>query len=619
MLSYLFPKPACHFYVHHDVCMKSPSGADKKQNLQEVQEGEPSRQVPSPGIHAHAHKTAKHNKPTKNHQVSRSTLPVGAGSRNERAGRLAGNENRCTQWESNLHDWERWRNESKVIATTSLPSNRNATLNRAWLAPPGYPSPSEGWEWVSWRAASVTGVRSNLLALFFDGVLARSDGALEKRGVGLVRNFFVGNFFGLSVRSSGLFGFGGGAGSLHGLGDLLLEIDVEFVVALLDEDDDNEEDDDDDQADDRADPGVRTGIATANERSGLASVDEVEDGGQDERHDRHELDEDVQRWAGGILEGVANSVARDDGIVVHGLLALALAKEALLDVLLGVVPGTASVGHHDGKHEAGGQSADQEATEGSRAEHEANDKREEDGDGAGEDHLAEGRRGGDGDAVAVPVEGFLAGVVGGPVHRVELLPPVGVGAVVVLHLGLVELQAHLEDDGHGALSNGEHGEGTEQVRKHGAEEQATDDGRALEVDDATVAGEAGLLHVGGDEADGRQHSGADGETLTGGGGGVSESVEGVGAVAHVFLHSRGHLGDAAGVVGDGAVGVSGEGHTKRGEHAHGSDGDSVHVGAGLGTEDGHNEDEGGHSARDHADTDTLDDDRGRSSLRGLGD
>ena len=63
-----------------------------------------------------------------------------------------------------------------------------------------------------------------------------------------------------------------------------------------------------------------------------------------------QLDQDVEGGTGGILEGVAHSVADDGGLVAVGALA---AMGAALDVLLGVVPGAAGVGHEHGHHEAG--------------------------------------------------------------------------------------------------------------------------------------------------------------------------------------------------------------------------------------------------------------------------
>eukprot|EP00976_Prorocentrum_cordatum_P078427 1183109-Prorocentrum_minimum.AAC.1 len=123
----------------------------------------------------------------------------------------------------------------------------------------------------------------------------------------------------------------------------------------------------------------------------LAVVDGHEEVAEDERDDRHQLHQDVERGAGGVLEGVADGVADHrrlvalgallllghhhlDGAVAaahvvtrvgaHGRVPRGLAAAAhldgelaLLDVLLGVVPGAARVGRGDGQLHAGHQPA----------------------------------------------------------------------------------------------------------------------------------------------------------------------------------------------------------------------------------------------------------------------
>ena len=59
--------------------------------------------------------------------------------------------------------------------------------------------------------------------------------------------------------------------------------------------------------------------------------------GHNDGDHRHQFDEDVQRRTGGILEGIADGVADDSGVVAGGVLA---AEITLLDKLLGIVPGT---------------------------------------------------------------------------------------------------------------------------------------------------------------------------------------------------------------------------------------------------------------------------------------
>src|SRR5690606_24926981 len=70
---------------------------------------------------------------------------------------------------------------------------------------------------------------------------------------------------------------------------------------------------------------------------------------QEQGHDVDDLDQRVDGRAGGVLVGIAHGVAGDRGLVRLGTLA---AEVAILDVLLGVVPGAAAGGHRDGHEQA---------------------------------------------------------------------------------------------------------------------------------------------------------------------------------------------------------------------------------------------------------------------------
>ena len=86
-------------------------------------------------------------------------------------------------------------------------------------------------------------------------------------------------------------------------------------------------------------------------------LDQMEGDDQAGEHDGNrgaELDQNVQRRAGGILERVADGIA-DNGSLV--LLAAFAAVVAALNVLLGIVPGTAGVGHEHGHRKAGDRHA----------------------------------------------------------------------------------------------------------------------------------------------------------------------------------------------------------------------------------------------------------------------
>ena len=79
--------------------------------------------------------------------------------------------------------------------------------------------------------------------------------------------------------------------------------------------------------------------------------------GEDDGDHVHQFDEDVQGRSGGVLEGVADGVPDDGGLVGIGAFAAVLAG---FDEFLGVVPGAAGVGHEDGDGVAGAQAADEQ-------------------------------------------------------------------------------------------------------------------------------------------------------------------------------------------------------------------------------------------------------------------
>ena len=106
----------------------------------------------------------------------------------------------------------------------------------------------------------------------------------------------------------------------------------------------------------------------------------------------------------------------------------------------------------------------------------------------------------------------------------------------------------------------------------GAEGETRRDGRGESIE--LIAPDLNLLDLCGEQGHGGQRGRTDGEALAGGGRGIAEHVEGVGAFADV-RRQGGHLGVAAGIVGDGAVGVGGERDSECGEHADRGESDAV--------------------------------------------
>src|SRR5665647_2929451 len=118
--------------------------------------------------------------------------------------------------------------------------------------------------------------------------------------------------------------------------------------------------------------------------------------------------------------------------------------------------------------------------------------------------------------------------------------------------------------------------------------------------------------------------GADRVALGDGLGGVADRVEWIGGVAR-FFRQVGHLSDAAGVVGDGAVGVEGDDDAGHGEQGHDGHGDAVQAGGSAATgrfvagEDAGGDDQHRQSRGLHGHGEALDDVGGVAGEARLGD
>mmetsp|Transcript_6763 Transcript_6763/g.22192 ORF Transcript_6763/g.22192 Transcript_6763/m.22192 type:complete len:577 (+) Transcript_6763:629-2359(+) len=339
----------------------------------------------------------------------------------------------------------------------------------------------------------------------------------------------------------------------------------------------------------------------------------AEDRGHGQGEDGHELNENVQRRARGILERVTDSVTNNARLVRVGL--LATIGVFVFDVLLGVIPSTTGVGHHHRKHETRGDGATEETTEALGTNQETNGDRGHDSQDARDQHFVDGRLGAHLHARhVVALDTFLA---------------------FEETRDVTELALDFDDNSAGSLAHGEHGEGSEQERQHGTENDTGEHigigeghggGQATRVDTGTIhACVRDILDVRVHQRKRGQDGGANGETLTGGGSGVTEGVELVGALANFVGDTCGHFGDTTGVVRNRTVRISGESDTKGRQHTDGGDGDTVQTRS-TGTRDvvarqhGGADDDRRREDRNHTDTQTLDDDsRSTASGTGVGD
>ena len=247
---------------------------------------------------------------------------------------------------------------------------------------------------------------------------------------------------------------------------------------------------------------------------------------------------------------------------------------AALYVFLRVVPGAAGVGHVYGQQHAGDQGTGQQPAQSGGAQQYSHQQRHGHRHDAGDDHLVEGGPGGDGHAGAV-VRAALA------LQYAGYLPELA-----------ADLLYHLI----GGLGHRVHGESGEGKGQHAADEQPYDHIGGEQVD----AGQLHLGSIGDEQGQGGEGGGADGKALAYCGGGVAHGIQLVRYLPDAAVQPA-HLGNAAGVVGNGAVGVHRHGDAGGGEHAHGGQGYAVEVaGDAIGYIDAHADEHYGHPGAAHA-------------------
>ena len=236
------------------------------------------------------------------------------------------------------------------------------------------------------------------------------------------------------------------------------------------------------------------------------------------------------------------------------------AKVAFLDVFLGIVPSSASVGHEDGQREACTETTDKQSQHAGYAKQQASGNGDDDGEHGGNNHL----------------------VLSGTCGNLYATAIVGRACALKDTGNLLKLSAHLDDHLLGSATHGFHRQTAEQEGGHCTDESAYEDawihqvhleivhegGDVLDLSEhglhgrVTFGGHAcyGFLdffNVGSEQGQRRQCSRTNGESLTRSGGRVAQCIEGVGAVAH-FLAQFAHLGVTTGIVGNGAVGIGGQ-------------------------------------------------------------
>ena len=278
-------------------------------------------------------------------------------------------------------------------------------------------------------------------------------------------------------------------------------------------------------------------------------------------------------------------------VALHGAL-----DSAGFDELLRVVPSAARVAGVDGQHDRGDRRADQHAADEVSAEQETGHDGEEQGQDRGELHLLDGGSRGDLDAGLV----------------------IGIGLAFQNAGDFAELTANFLNHLAGSLGDRFDQHAAEQVGQRSADQRT---GQNRGVDDVQLQGSGGIvegIQEGNHQRQRRQRSGTDREALADGSGGVADGVELIGDLAD-FRFEEGHLGDAARVIGDRAVGIDGNRRGDEGQHTDSRHRHAVHAAQEVGQHRGRSQHDQGSHGGNHTDGHAFGDGQRGAFLGGLGD
>mmetsp|Transcript_125122 Transcript_125122/g.361992 ORF Transcript_125122/g.361992 Transcript_125122/m.361992 type:complete len:498 (+) Transcript_125122:112-1605(+) len=326
------------------------------------------------------------------------------------------------------------------------------------------------------------------------------------------------------------------------------------------------------------------------ERAAVRGREVVDGAAEDEADDGRELHHDVERGARGVLQRVADGVARHRVLVRLGALHELLAEAARGDVLLGVVPRAAGIAHRDGQLHTRDQSPRKQARACILPEAQAGNEGAQDHQGSRRQHLAQGRLRRDADATLVVRRHLLR------THDLR------------------ELRQALLDHVVRRGAHGLHRPSREGIGHHRAEEQASEDPRVQNVHSRNPCSHRERP----EQRQAHKRRGADCEALADGRRGIPCRVEAIRQAAD-RLRQASHLRDAPGVVRDGAVGVDGQRHGHGPQHSKSTERHSEHATEAVRHEDRQTQAEHGNDAREVAQRQAVDDPCGRGLLLRLGD
>jgi len=228
-------------------------------------------------------------------------------------------------------------------------------------------------------------------------------------------------------------------------------------------------------------------------------------------------------------------------------------RSSLFGFLLGVIPGTTSVGGRDSNLDTGDDGTSEDTLNSSGAKENTTNDGDEDDHKSGGNHVVKGSISGDLNALSIVRLGVLVS------SRFLSVDSSHVSNDEVHHI----LSSVTDSDhSHGAEGIGEHGTNKEARELDGLEDI---DGSSLNTgDESTEEGKT-------DEA-----SGTNGETFANSGSGVTSGIKSISSISD-RSRAFAHLSNTTGIVRDRSVTINGKGNGKSTKHTEGSKSNTVHA------------------------------------------
>jgi hypothetical protein len=255
----------------------------------------------------------------------------------------------------------------------------------------------------------------------------------------------------------------------------------------------------------------------------------------------------------GSEDGISSLFGFEINFLIDG--SLSESRSVLLDLFLGVIPSTTGVRLRNSDLDTGNDGTSEDTSGSVWTKDESSAKWGSNNEDSWSNHLVEGSFSRDGNATSI-------------VWLVEL-------TLCFMNLGNVVVSLNEFHHFVSSISDGSHGEGSEEVWEHSTDEESSELSWLKDINGSiSNSGNESTEKSKTDEA-----SRSDSETFTDSGGSVSCGIKSISQVSD-FRWESAHFSASSGIVGDWAISVNGKSDWKGSEHTESGKTDTVHTGVG---------------------------------------